>query len=141
MSAAGDSSYVGRVNDGSFFASLGGDSAAGADDGAAVTGVFAEVAETAAEDAWWKPSAQGWTDRVEDAASWNRSMSMRNLMSFGETSLEKDDSSDKVRLHVGVALEVREAVLSGIHKITPQTIVGGGRGTGLSMSCIVCKSV
>ena len=39
-------------------------------------------------------------------------MSMRrNLISFGGMGHEEDDSSDKVHLHVDVALEVREAVL------------------------------
>ena len=81
--------YVSRVKAGSF-AGLGGDSAAAA---AAVSGVLAEVAETAAKGVWWKRSVWGWTDRNESTALWNK---RRNLILFGGICRENDDPSDKV---------------------------------------------
>ena len=113
---------MGRIKVG-YFAGLGGDST-GAAAGTAVTGMFAEVAETAAEGVWWKRSAWGWTDRDGNTALRNKS---RNLISF-RGGRENGDSSDMVYLNIGVALEVRETVSSGIYKLKSKVVVEEGGG-------------
>ena len=70
-------------------------------------------------------SARGWTDRGEKTALWNKS---RNLISFGGIGRENDDTSDKVRLNIVVALEVRETVFSVVYKITSEAVGEEGKG-------------